>query len=147
MSEERDRALIEQFIEAYNGFDVDGMVARVAPGIRFENYSGGRLTDSVHGIDAFRTLADVPARTPESDELSKDLKARGFRFVGSTIVYAFMQATGLEAVIGAEAIFANEDAAFEAIGRRLGNDAVAAYRLADAGETRPAPAGPGAMQW
>jgi DNA-3-methyladenine glycosylase I len=46
-------------------------------------------------INAFRTLADVPARTPESDQLSKDLKARGFRFVGSTIVYAFMQATGL----------------------------------------------------
>jgi DNA-3-methyladenine glycosylase I len=38
---------------------------------------------------------DVPARTPESDALSKDLQKRGFRFVGSTICYAFMQATGL----------------------------------------------------
>jgi DNA-3-methyladenine glycosylase I len=38
---------------------------------------------------------DIPARTPESDALSKDLKKRGFRFVGSTICYAFMQATGL----------------------------------------------------
>ena len=37
----------------------------------------------------------IPARTPESDALSKDLKRRGFSFVGSTIVYAFMQATGL----------------------------------------------------
>ena len=37
----------------------------------------------------------VPASTPESDALSKDLKKRGFRFVGSTICYAFMQATGL----------------------------------------------------
>ncbi len=37
----------------------------------------------------------VPARTALSDALSKDLKRRGFRFVGSTIVYAFMQATGL----------------------------------------------------
>jgi DNA-3-methyladenine glycosylase I len=42
-----------------------------------------------------RTLRDVPARTELSDALSKDLKKRGFRFVGSTIVYAFMQATGM----------------------------------------------------
>jgi DNA-3-methyladenine glycosylase I len=42
-----------------------------------------------------RTLAEVPATTAESDALAKDLKRRGFRFVGSTIVYAFMQATGL----------------------------------------------------
>ena len=42
-----------------------------------------------------RTLAAVPARTAQSDALSNDLKKRGFRFVGSTIVYAFMQATGL----------------------------------------------------
>jgi DNA-3-methyladenine glycosylase I len=38
---------------------------------------------------------DVPAQTKESDAMSKDLKKRGFRFVGSTICYAFMQATGL----------------------------------------------------
>ena len=38
---------------------------------------------------------DIPARTPESDALSKDLQRRGFRFVGSTICYAFMQATGM----------------------------------------------------
>lgn len=42
-----------------------------------------------------RSPADVPATTPESDALSKDLKTRGFTFVGSTIMYAFMQATGL----------------------------------------------------
>jgi DNA-3-methyladenine glycosylase I len=42
-----------------------------------------------------RTIRDVPARTPESDAFSKALKQRGFRFVGSTIVYAFMQATGM----------------------------------------------------
>jgi DNA-3-methyladenine glycosylase I len=44
---------------------------------------------------ARRTSKDIPARTPESDALSKDLQKRGFRFVGSTICYAFMQATGL----------------------------------------------------
>jgi len=42
-----------------------------------------------------RTMKDVPAQTPESDAMSKDLKRRGFRFVGSTICYAFMQATGM----------------------------------------------------
>jgi DNA-3-methyladenine glycosylase I len=42
-----------------------------------------------------RRSADVPAKTPLSDAISKDLKRRGFSFVGSTIVYAFMQAAGL----------------------------------------------------
>jgi DNA-3-methyladenine glycosylase I len=42
-----------------------------------------------------KTLANVPATSAESDALSKDLKKRGFTFVGSTIMYAFMQATGL----------------------------------------------------
>jgi DNA-3-methyladenine glycosylase I len=42
-----------------------------------------------------KTMKDVPARTELSDKLSKDLKKRGFKFVGSTIVYAFMQAAGL----------------------------------------------------
>jgi DNA-3-methyladenine glycosylase I len=42
-----------------------------------------------------RTLARVPATTKESDALSKDLKQRGFKFVGSTIVYSHMQATGM----------------------------------------------------
>ena len=42
-----------------------------------------------------RTLKDVPARSAESDAMSKDLRKRGFRFVGSTICYAFMQATGM----------------------------------------------------
>jgi DNA-3-methyladenine glycosylase I len=42
-----------------------------------------------------KSLKDIPATTPESDAMSKDLKRRGFRFVGSTICYAFMQATGM----------------------------------------------------
>jgi len=44
---------------------------------------------------AWKTHKKVPATTPESDAMSKDLKKRGFRFVGSTICYAFMQATGM----------------------------------------------------
>jgi DNA-3-methyladenine glycosylase I len=42
-----------------------------------------------------KSLKEVPASTPESDALSRDLRKRGFRFVGTTICYAFMQATGL----------------------------------------------------
>jgi DNA-3-methyladenine glycosylase I len=42
-----------------------------------------------------KSIKEVPARTPESDAMSKDLKRRGFKFVGSTICYAFMQAVGM----------------------------------------------------
>ncbi len=45
--------------------------------------------------NAFRSLAELPATSPESDALSRDLKRRGFKFVGSTVCYAHMQATGM----------------------------------------------------
>jgi DNA-3-methyladenine glycosylase I len=45
--------------------------------------------------NAFRTMKEVPARTAESDAMSKELRRRGFKFVGSTICYAFMQAVGM----------------------------------------------------
>jgi DNA-3-methyladenine glycosylase I len=44
---------------------------------------------------AFNTLSEIPATTPLSDKLSQDLRKRGFKFVGSTIIYAFMQAAGM----------------------------------------------------
>lgn len=46
-------------------------------------------------INRWRSLADLPATTAESDSMSRELKRRGFRFVGPTICYAFMQATGI----------------------------------------------------
>jgi DNA-3-methyladenine glycosylase I len=46
-------------------------------------------------VNRRRTLKNLPARTPESDAFSKALKARGFKFVGSTIMYAFMQSVGM----------------------------------------------------
>jgi DNA-3-methyladenine glycosylase I len=46
-------------------------------------------------VNTWRELGDVPAETDESREMSKDLKRRGFRFVGPTVCYAFMQACGL----------------------------------------------------
>jgi len=54
------------------------------------SFVGGRTLTG-----ARRTLSDIPARTPESDAMSGDLKKRGFTFVGSTICYAIMQAAGL----------------------------------------------------
>ncbi|MCL2694478.1 MAG: DNA-3-methyladenine glycosylase I, partial [Oscillospiraceae bacterium] len=43
----------------------------------------------------FKTIDEVPASTPLSDRISKDLKKRGFRFVGTTIIYAYLQAVGI----------------------------------------------------
>jgi DNA-3-methyladenine glycosylase I len=45
--------------------------------------------------NAWKSLKEIPARTAVSDRISKDLKSRGFNFVGSTIIYAHMQATGM----------------------------------------------------
>jgi len=60
----------------------------------FDNYiwqfSGGKTI-----VNKFCAWKDIPANTPESDAMSKDLKKRGFNFVGSTICYAFMQAAGM----------------------------------------------------
>jgi len=60
----------------------------------FCNYIWGFVDDKPKQ-NRFRTMADVPATSPESDALSKDLQKRGLKFVGSTIIYAHMQATGL----------------------------------------------------
>lgn len=60
----------------------------------FDDYLWGRV-DGKPRRNRFRKHGDIPARTRESDALSKDLQGRGFRFVGSTICYAFMQAVGL----------------------------------------------------
>ncbi|MCH9609259.1 MAG: DNA-3-methyladenine glycosylase 1 [Chlamydiales bacterium] len=46
-------------------------------------------------INRWKSLEEIPVTTPESDALSKDLKKRGMKFVGSTIIYAYMQAVGL----------------------------------------------------
>ena len=54
-----------------------------------------RFVDGVPLQNEWATLAEVPAKTDLSDAMSKDLKKRGFRFVGSTICYAFMQAVGM----------------------------------------------------
>jgi DNA-3-methyladenine glycosylase I len=62
----------------------------------------GSFSDYIWGFvggkplqNKFKRDGDIPATSPESDALSKDLKKRGFKFVGSTIIYAHMQATGM----------------------------------------------------
>lgn len=53
-------------------------------------FTGGKTK-----VNTWHTLKEIPPRTDESDAMSKDLKKRGFKFVGSTICYAFMQAAGM----------------------------------------------------
>jgi DNA-3-methyladenine glycosylase I len=65
-------------------------------------------------VNRFKTLKDYPATSRESDALSKDLKQRGFKFVGSTIIYAHMQATGMvndhaESCFRSQPLLANRD--------------------------------------
>jgi DNA-3-methyladenine glycosylase I len=54
------------------------------------DFVGGR---TIH--NEWRNLGEIPAKTPEAEKMSKDMKKRGFRFVGPTILYAHMQATGM----------------------------------------------------
>ncbi|MCA9116733.1 MAG: DNA-3-methyladenine glycosylase I, partial [Planctomycetaceae bacterium] len=54
-----------------------------------------QFVDGTPRQNTWQDIQDVPATTAESDAMCKDLKKRGFRFVGSTICYAFMQATGM----------------------------------------------------
>ena len=60
----------------------------------FDHYLWG-FVDGRPRQNHFKTMADLPAHTPDSDVLSKDLKKRGFKFVGSTICYALMQGVGM----------------------------------------------------
>jgi len=54
-----------------------------------------QFTDGKSIQNSFKTVSEIPTRTPLSDTISKALKARGFKFVGTTICYAFMQASGI----------------------------------------------------
>ncbi len=73
--------------------------ARVYLGIRKEFGTFSKYLWSFVGgkpiQNQWKTMSEIPATTPESDVMGKDLKKRGFKFVGSTICYAFMQAAGM----------------------------------------------------
>lgn len=84
-----------------NRLKIEAAIGNARAYLEFQERHGGfarHLWSFVGGRpmqNRFRTHADVPATSAESDALSKDLKQRGFRFVGSTIIYAHMQATGM----------------------------------------------------
>jgi DNA-3-methyladenine glycosylase I len=61
---------------------------------RFDTYCW-RFVDGRPKLNRRKAMREVPATSPESDALSKDLKRRGFSFVGSTVIYAYMQAVGM----------------------------------------------------
>ena len=61
---------------------------------KFDKYIWG-FVDHKPKQNTWRSIKEVPAKTSESDAMSEDLKRRGFKFVGSTICYAFMQAVGM----------------------------------------------------
>ena len=86
----RNRAKIDATIGNAAAF-----LAVVAEYGSFAAYLANRLPRSAPVLAPNSTLADVPPTTAESEALSKDLLRRGFRFVGPTIVYAFMQSVGL----------------------------------------------------
>lgn len=73
--------------------------ARVTLGLRDEFGSLASyfwsFVDDTPVVNRFKTMSDIPAKTPVSEAMAKDMKARGFRFFGPTIAYAHMQAMGL----------------------------------------------------
>jgi len=60
----------------------------------FKDYIWG-FVDGKPIVNNWKSMSEIPATTPLSDKISKDLKKRGFKFVGSTVIYAHMQATGM----------------------------------------------------
>lgn len=95
-----DRLLTNAGLIRHRG-KIESTISNAKAYLRVQDEFGGfdayvwRFVDGAPRINRPRTMRDVPAKTPQSDALSKDLMARGFKFVGSTICYAYMQATGM----------------------------------------------------
>jgi DNA-3-methyladenine glycosylase I len=95
-----DRLLADPSI-VRNRLKVESTVANAREVLRLQEEDGsldGYLWSFVGGtpkVNRYRSLGEIPAETPESKAMSKDMKSRGFRFVGPTVCYAFMQACGL----------------------------------------------------
>jgi DNA-3-methyladenine glycosylase I len=101
--DDRDRArLMADARIVRNGAKIDATVGNAAALLAtsaafgsFDRYLASIAPGPPTPLPGTALSGSIPARTPVSDAMSKDLKARGFRFVGSTIVYAFMQSVGL----------------------------------------------------
>jgi DNA-3-methyladenine glycosylase I len=94
---EVDRLLADPGI-VRNRLKVESTIANARAVVELDGGLDELLWSFVDGspkVNAFRTLDEIPAETAESKAMSKELKRRGFRFVGPTVCYAFMQAAGL----------------------------------------------------
>jgi DNA-3-methyladenine glycosylase I len=98
---DRERLMADAGI-VRNRAKIDATIRNAAATLRaadefgtFDAYLAEMVPGPPRRLAADATMAEVPATTPESDRLSADLRRRGFGFVGSTIVYAFMQSVGL----------------------------------------------------
>jgi DNA-3-methyladenine glycosylase I len=91
----RNPALIRNRLKLWSARDNARAALRVIETFGSLDAYFWRFVDGTPIVNRWREPGQVPARTALSDALSKDLRQRGFRFVGSTIVYAHMQATGM----------------------------------------------------
>jgi DNA-3-methyladenine glycosylase I len=95
-----DRLLVDPSI-VRNRLKVESTVANARAVLDVQDELGSLDTylwsfvDGAPKVNRFRSLGDIPSETAESKTMSRDLKRRGFRFVGPTVCYAFMQACGL----------------------------------------------------
>ena len=84
-----------------NGLKIKATISNAVAFIKVQQEFGSfskyiwNFTDGKPIHNNIKNIKEVPAKTPLSDKISKDLKKRGFKFVGSTVVYAHMQATGM----------------------------------------------------
>ena len=94
-------ALLEDVGIVRNRLKVGASIANARAFLRVQDEYGSfdkyvwRFVNGTPKCNEWKTHRELPAKTAESDAMSKDLTKRGFRFVGSTICYAFMQATGM----------------------------------------------------
>ncbi|MBU3680645.1 MAG: DNA-3-methyladenine glycosylase I [Flavobacterium sp.] len=100
-SEEKIQALLDDAGIIRNQLKIRATVNNAQNFIRVQKEFGSfssyiwQFTEGKPVINYWKTLAEIPASTPLSDAVSKDLKKRGFKFVGTTVVYAHLQATGM----------------------------------------------------
>ena len=98
---EKKRALLRDTRIIRNRLKIDAAVTNARAFLAVQQGFGSfdayvwEFVGGIPIVNRWTRGSDIPANTPESDRLSKDLRQRGFRFVGSTIVYAFMQAVGM----------------------------------------------------
>jgi DNA-3-methyladenine glycosylase I len=100
-----DRRKVERLLQnpaiVRNRLKIESAIGNAKAALKLMDEAGGlakHLWSFVDGkpiVNKWTSMKQVPATSTESDALSKDLKKRGFRFVGSTIIYAHMQATGM----------------------------------------------------